>query len=92
MLAGRDVCPPGQWETEQVLKWIREDDECKGEIKSRVITVVRTNDLDGHTLKQLAAEKDEIQNLFPALKDRLAFKSMLRKLFKVMYTCLNCGG
>ncbi|XP_022107112.1 uncharacterized protein LOC110988154 isoform X2 [Acanthaster planci] len=82
MFSGQDAGPPGQWETKQILKWMQGDDECREEIKNRIMNVIRTNDLDGHTLKQLAAEKDEIQDLFPALKDRLAFKSLLRKLFK----------
>ena len=78
----RGKCPEN-WQTAEILKWIQDNDHSKGDIKSRVMGVVQANDLDGHTLKQLVAEKDEIQNLFPALKERLAFKSMLRNLFKV---------
>ncbi|XP_071808135.1 uncharacterized protein [Asterias amurensis] len=77
----RGKCPEN-WQTAEILKWIQDNDDSKGDIKSRVMGVVQANDLDGHTLKQLVAEKDEIQNLFPALKERLAFKSMLRNLFK----------
>ncbi|XP_038060933.1 uncharacterized protein LOC119731759 isoform X2 [Patiria miniata] len=82
MFSGRDAGAPDEWDTQQVLDWMQGNDSSREEIKTRVMSVVRANELDGHTLRQLAAEKDEIQALFPALKDRLAFKFMLRKLFK----------
>lgn len=75
-----------RWTTGQVLDWMTNFSDSKEDIRVKILNIVQENDLDGHALKQLRDDPDELHDLLPVLKERLTFRAMMKQLYGVSLT------